>query len=125
MTVSFNWSASKGQLTSLEVVNQRDTPLFPRSVENASSLNSLCVSVHGRVDSSQKSLSSSGLNPLSGRNGSGGDNSRNAPISVSDRTPASIVLMRPARLSRPLSILSAELPVTATFTEALSTKDLS
>lgn len=33
-----------------------------------------------------------------------------AAISVSDRTPASIVEMRPARLSRPLSIRNAELP---------------
>lgn len=50
---------------------------------------------------------------------------RNAPISVSESPPASTVAMRPARLSRPLSILKAELPVITTFTETLSTRDLS
>ena len=48
---------------------------------------------------------------------------QSSSISVNDNTPASIVLIRPARLSRPSSIRRAELPVTSTWVVELSTRD--
>ena len=62
---------------------------------------------------------------MSGRNGGGPPKPRKAPISVRESTPASTVLIRPAKLSRPISIRKAELPVTTTRTATLSTNDLS
>ena len=50
---------------------------------------------------------------------------RKLPTSVSDNVPASIVVIRPAKLSRPISIRKAELPVTTACTVEESTKDLS
>ena len=49
--------------------------------------------------------------PFPGRNGSGVSSPCRGPISVSENTPVSMVLIRPARLSRPCSMRRAELPV--------------
>ena len=61
--------------------------------------------------------------PLSFKNGSPRSNPRSVAISVSERVPASSVVIRPARLSRPASIRNAELPVTNTCTVDESTND--
>ena len=63
--------------------------------------------------------------PLSGRNGLWSSSPLNLATSVSDRAVASTVWRRPARLSRPCSIRRAELPVSMTLSDVLSTRDLS